>query len=122
MFVRPQLPHLIRQHRQITWMARQLRRHPTPAEQRLWEYLKNKQLNGHKFRRQFALYNFIVDFYCHERKLIIEVDGGIHLDQQERDQRRDALLREHGYTISRFTNEQVIHNIDSVIRTISHSF
>ena len=54
MFIRPQRPHLIRQHRQITWMARQLRRHPTPAEQRLWQHLKNRQLNGQKFRRQFA--------------------------------------------------------------------
>lgn len=122
MFIRPQLPHLIRQHRQITWAAKQLRLRPTPAEQQLWQRLKGKQLNGYKFRRQFALYTFIVDFYCHALKLVIEVDGGVHSDQQERDHRRDVMLQEHGYTVLRFTNEQVYTDMHTVLERISHSF
>ncbi|MBI4407732.1 MAG: endonuclease domain-containing protein [Candidatus Kerfeldbacteria bacterium] len=122
MFIRPQLPHLIRQHRQITWAAKQLRLRPTPAEQQLWQRLKGKQLDGYKFRRQFALYNFIVDFYCHSLKLVIEVDGGIHTDQQAQDHRRDTMLQEHGYTVLRFTNEQVFTDIETVLKSISHSF
>lgn len=122
MFIRPQRPHLIRQHRQITWMARQLRRHSTKAEQYLWQFLKNKQLKGYKFRRQFVIYNCIADFYCHELKLVIEVDGDVHLDRKNHDAVRDEMLREHGYIVLRFTNEEVFKNITSVLQSISHSF
>ncbi len=82
----------------------------TPAEKRLWSALRNKQLDGLKFRRQHPVGNFILDFYCPACKLVIEVDGKIHdrPSQINRDRARTAKLMEYGYTVLRFRNEQVI--------------
>ena len=71
--------------------AKELRKTLTPAERKLWEVLKNKQLDGYKFRRHHPIYRYIADFYCHELGLVIELDGGVHdgLEQKEHDINRD---------------------------------
>jgi len=96
--------------------AKQLRKSMTPAEKKLWEIIRTKQLNGLRFRRQHPLNAFIADFYCSELKLVIEVDGGIHNQQKqvERDNGRDAFMKEQGITVIRFTNEDVFQNIEYV--------
>ncbi|MFL5803128.1 MAG: endonuclease domain-containing protein [Roseiflexaceae bacterium] len=81
--------------------ARQLRQEQTASEALLWEQLRARRLGGYKFRRQHALGRFIVDFYCAEHRLIIELDGPIHTQQHERDEAREEALNIQGYTISR---------------------
>ncbi len=99
--------------------AKELRQNLTPAEAILWNYLKNKKL-GIKFRRQFIVSNFIIDFYCIELNLGIEVDGGIHLDviNQLNDQIREELLLQYGIKIIRFTNDEIYNDIDLVVLNI----
>ncbi|HET9640461.1 MAG TPA: endonuclease domain-containing protein [Allosphingosinicella sp.] len=96
--------------------ARQMRREPTEPEKRLWRNLSNRQLGGHKFRRQTTIEPFIVDFLCPAKALIVEVDGETHV--AEVDARRDALLAGRGYTTIRFTNEDVMANMDGVLTVI----
>jgi len=100
--------------------AKELRNRSTDAEVVLWDRLKQKSL-GCKFRRQHPLSFYIADFYCHQHRLVIEVDGSIHNspDRKEYDQERDAVLRSLQLTILRFTNHEVVHNTDQVIETIS---
>lgn len=100
--------------------ARDLRKSMTPAEMKLWEKLKGKALEGYKFRRQHPISNYIVDFYCHSSKLVIELDGSIHKlpDQKEYDSGRQYELQELGLRILRFTNEEVIHSTEKVIKEI----
>src|SRR3989338_1429897 len=96
-----------------------LRQRPTIAEQHLWKYLRRNRLLGFKFRRQHAIGRYIVDFLCHEQKLVIEVDGKIHDRQKVYDEQRDTYLKLYGYTIVRFSNDEVLHNPRSVInRTV----
>jgi very-short-patch-repair endonuclease len=99
--------------------AREMRHPQTPAEATLWHALRNRQ-HSYKFRRQHPIDRFIVDFYCAEAKLLIEVDGPSHLepDQQEYDKLRTEYLEELGYKVIRFTNEDVKLNIDGVIGEI----
>ncbi|GGG38337.1 endonuclease domain-containing protein [Hymenobacter glacieicola] len=98
----------------------EMRRHSTEAEDKLWQALRNRQLAGIKFRRQHSIDRYIVDFVCLKHKLIIEVDGEIHNqpDQQDYDAGRSALLQELGYRILRFSNDQVLHELDQVVVTI----
>ena len=100
--------------------ARQLRRESTSAEVILWSCVRNRQLNGFKFRRQHNLGQFIVDFYCHNAQLIIEIDGSIHQtpDQIQRDQQRDHWILQRGFKILRFTNSQVQRNLPQVLLKI----
>lgn len=100
--------------------ARKLRKQETLAEKVLWRRLKAKKCYGLKFRRQHALHNYIADFYCHEQRLVIEVDGMIHnlQIQFEHDQNRTAELQRLGIRILRFTNEQVMNNLSSVVEEI----
>jgi very-short-patch-repair endonuclease len=98
--------------------ARQLRHRLTPAETKLWQALKNRQLENLRWRCQHPIGRFIVDFYCPARRLIIEVDGGIHQLQQEYDLARTEHLQEYGYTVIRFSNEAVENDLDSVLATI----
>ena len=100
--------------------AKQMRKNPTKAEEVLWHRLKNKQLAGLKFRRQHPVDRFIVDFYCHEKKLVIEVDGDIHThaEQSDLDKGRTDTLNEFGIDIIRFGNEEVLNNVDNVIKKI----
>jgi very-short-patch-repair endonuclease len=98
-------------------LAHQFRRHPTPTEAVLWSHLRGKRL-GVNFRRQQVIDGFIVDFYCHQLGLVIEVDGLIHEQQQEYDAERTRILERRGFQILRFSNEQITTNKMSVIGEI----
>jgi len=98
--------------------AKEMRANPTPAESFLWEQLKSKKLDI-KFRQQHLIDDFIVDFVCLSKLLIIEVDGKIHESQIEKDLERTKILENKGYKVIRFTNEEVIGNIDEVVSKIS---
>lgn len=98
--------------------ARLLRNRMTYSESLLWEKLKCKQLLGLRFRRQHPIDIFIVDFYCHQIKLAIEIDGEIHLDQVEYDDGREADMEKFDIKIIRFTNDEVNNNIEEVIHKI----
>jgi len=89
----------------------------TNAETRLWFRLRRKQLGGFRFRRQHPIGRFIVDFACPEACLAIELDGSQHLDSHS-DQDRDSAIRESGFRILRFWNDDVLMNTDSVLDTI----
>lgn len=96
-----------------------LRNNSTKAEIVLWQKIKNQQL-GIKFRRQYNIECFIVDFYCHELRLIIELDGSIHYEEviNKHDQTRQNILENKGYTIIRYSNHKVLDDIDSVVSNI----
>ena len=96
--------------------ARQMRREPTEPEKRLWRNLSNSQLGGYKFRRQATVESSIADFLCPAKALIVEVDGDTH--DQAADARRDAMLAARGFTTIRFTNHEVMTNVDGVLITI----
>ena len=96
--------------------ARQLRHELTEPEKRLWRNLSNKQLGGYKFRHQTRLDPFIGDFFCPQKALIVEVDGETHV--RAADARRDAALAERGFTTIRFTNDDVMTNMDGVLTAI----
>ncbi|MBA4744986.1 MAG: leucine--tRNA ligase [Muricauda sp.] len=98
--------------------AKEMRKNPTPAEDKLWQALRRKNLDV-KFRRQHPVYKYIVDFICLEKKLIIEVDGKIHDYQLDKDaQRTLELEQKKGFTVIRFTNDEVISNLEAVIKKI----
>ncbi len=97
--------------------ARKLRKEPTPAEAKLWAYIRNDKL-GVNFRRQHAIGNFIPDFCCIKKKLIIELDGSQHLEQEEYDKERTKYLEEQGYRVIRFWNNQIMNDINGVIKAI----
>jgi len=98
--------------------ARNLRATPTDAEMRLWSRLRRKQLDGFRFRRQHPMGHYIVDFFCAETRLIVEVDGGQHADD---DGRRTVWLESRGYRVIRFWNNEVLLNIDGVLMTIAQA-
>ena len=102
-------------------VARQMRHEPTPAEDLLWQRLRGSQLNGYKFRRQYSIDRFIVDFYCPSAALIIEVDGEVHQQQVEADQEREQGLMELGFRILRFTNAQVLGQTEQVLQQVLDS-
>ena len=95
-------------------MARQLRNKGTLGEVMLWRRLKRSQFMGYDFHRQKPLLSFIVDFYCHIPKLIVELDGPIHEFQIKADQDRESILHQMGYQVVRFKNEQVLEDWPSV--------
>jgi very-short-patch-repair endonuclease len=99
--------------------ARGLRREQTAAEARLWEQLRANRLNGLRFRRQQVIDGFIVDFYCNALRLVIEIDGPIHDGQVDDDQEREYVLTGRGLTFLRFTNDQVLHDLPSVLARIT---
>jgi very-short-patch-repair endonuclease len=98
--------------------ARQLRKNMTDAERRLWQYLRLRQLDGHKFRRQVRIGPYIADFACLKAMLVVEVDGGQHVEARGYDSRRDDVMRGQGYRILRFRNNEVLNNMDGVWQTI----
>jgi very-short-patch-repair endonuclease len=102
-------------HPIIRQFARELRQPQTPAEATLWRHLRNRNLK-YKFRRQHPIDFFIIDFYCAEAKLLIEIDGGSHLakEQIEYDKARTEYLEALGYKVIRFTNDDVRYNINAV--------
>jgi very-short-patch-repair endonuclease len=101
-------------------LAAELRKNMTYAEKVLWQQLRNRKLDNLKFRRQHPVAIFILDFYCHEKKLAIEVDGGIHNneEQKEWDENRTYELNEFGIVILRFSNEEVIDKTEMVVDSI----
>lgn len=101
--------------RELLVNAKSLRISSTEAEKVLWQEIRSKKL-GVKFRRQHVIENFIVDFYCHEFKLAIEVDGDYHLEaeQQEYDENRSYNLNEYGVVVLRFSNDEVLYDINKV--------
>lgn len=103
---------------EIRRRARQLRRNLTDAERLLWGKLRFWQLDGIKFRRQQPLGNYIVDFVCLEKRLIVEFDGGQHAEQGDYDAKRDAWLSGQGFTILRCWNNDVLENLESVAEKI----
>jgi len=92
----------------------------TEAERQLWKYIRRKQIQGKQFLRQRPIGQYIVDFYCPEAKLVIEVDGGQHFtaEDQESDQSRDAFLNGLDLRILRFNNNEVLTNIEGVVNEI----
>ena len=102
----------------VVILAQALRLKLTPAEELLWSRIGNKQLNGLRFRSPHPIGRYIADFYCHELKLIVEVDGDIHDSRQEYDENRDAFLAAGGYAVVRVSNDEVLNSIDQVISKI----
>ena len=100
--------------------GRELRQESTKAEKLLWEELRNRKLNGLKFRRQHPLDKFIADFYCNEKKLVIELDGSIHDEKinKDYDAARTAMLAGLNVIVLRFQNEEVINNVKAVLNKI----
>jgi very-short-patch-repair endonuclease len=105
-------------HRDNVPAARDLRIRQTAAEVMLWEALRNRRLDGVKFRRQHPVGPFVIDFCCPERRLAIEVDGGIHAAQHDDDAERQALIVAAGYQVLRFPNEAVRDNLPAVLAAI----
>ena len=106
--------------RQLVRRARELRSGQTDAEQHLWRLLRSRQMGGFKFRRQYPAPPYVIDFYCPELKLGVEVDGGQHLErgEAERDASRSAALARRGIRILRFGNRQVLRRTDEVVGAI----
>lgn len=99
--------------------ARELRKNPTESELKLWAHLRLRQIGGYKFRRQHPLGPYIVDFVCIEKKLIIEVDGGQHDEKRFYDINRYKLVKEKGFRVLRFWNNEVLRDIDIVKEVIA---
>ena len=103
--------------------ARDLRQKATKTEIIFWEVIRNRKINNYKFNRQFPIYFeyeeqerfFIADFYCHKRRLIIEIDGGIHERQKDYDTLRTEVINKLGFKVIRFSNEHVMNNLNMVI-------
>jgi very-short-patch-repair endonuclease len=102
-------------------IRRELRKNPTLAEIILWRELQNKKLGGRKFRRQHSIGNYIVDFYCPSERLIIEIDGEVHnqKEQKEKDELKDINLQEMGYKIFRFSNNKVLNDICGILNELA---
>ena len=98
--------------------AKDMRHLATEAEQRFWNRVRAHRLNGHKFKRQYTIGNYIVDFVCLEHLLIVELDGGQHDQQQDYDRERDKFLDAQGYRVMRFWNSDVFENIDGVMDVV----
>ncbi|MBE0663402.1 MAG: endonuclease domain-containing protein [Bacteroidales bacterium] len=104
-------------HKNTFLKAKELRKNLTPGEKALWDCLKNVKAEL-RFKRQHPINNFIADFYCHKAKLVIEVDGEIHNHQQEYDLSRTAEMEKFGIRVLRFSNTEVLNDIDGVIEII----
>jgi len=99
--------------------SKRLRRDETNAERKLWLHLRDRQINGAKFRRQQPIGRYIVDFFCAEYRLVIELDGGQHVDQIQADKRRTEFLNKAGYQVLRFWDNEVLTSIDAVLQRIA---
>ncbi|HOW25910.1 MAG TPA: endonuclease domain-containing protein [Bacteroidales bacterium] len=117
-------------YNEIRDFARKLRKNPTPSEQKLWEEIRFRKLNGRKFLRQHPIifesknnehFFYIPDFYCAEEKLVIELDGPIHMNQQDHDKQRDLILKEKGLKILRIKNHE-IKEMEKVVEKIRSTF
>jgi very-short-patch-repair endonuclease len=106
--------------KQLKDLRRQLRKNMTPAERKAWGILKNRQILNLRFLRQYGVENYILDFYCPEIKLAIEVDGGQHNDEKEKlsDAARTSLMGLYGIKVIRFWNNEVMQNLDGIYQKI----
>ncbi|MDP2878940.1 MAG: endonuclease domain-containing protein [Sulfuricella sp.] len=102
----------------LTNFARQLRTNSTDTESLLWRHLRASRFDDYKFKRQQPLGGYIVDFVCFESRLIIELDGGQHADQEDADKIRDQWLNSQGFQILRFWNNEVLTNLEGVMQCI----
>jgi very-short-patch-repair endonuclease len=98
--------------------AKEMRQNMTPAERKLWQRLRAGRLEGFHFRRQQIIDGYITDFYCHAAGIVVEVDGDIHLEQQEYDRERDQHLSAKGLRVLRFYNTHVNKDIEAVLEVI----
>lgn len=114
------MPHPKRSNPKTKHKAIQLRKEPTPAEHKLWSRIRNDQL-GVTFRRQHAVGNYIPDFCSPRAKLIIELDGSQHLEQEDYDKERTKYLEDHGYKVIRFWNNQVMNDMNGIILAITNA-
>ena len=101
-------------------LQRKLRNSATDAERHLWQYLRGRQMEGCKFRRQHPFGDYVLDFVCLERKLVIELDGGQHADNVRYDQSRTQRLEQSGFRVTRFWNNEVFDNIEGVVEVIQN--
>ena len=115
---------MIHNRKYLKQTRRDLRNNLTSAEATLWKAIQRKQLDGRKFRRQHSIKNFIVDFYCPSEKLIVELDGAHHFTSAgwEQDQERDKILKDLGFKILRFENQDVFDSLENVLETIRSNF
>jgi len=105
--------------RKLTELARQNRNNLTPAEKKIWyEVLSRKQFKGYKFTRQKPIADFIVDFYCSKLQLVIEIDGDSHAESKEYDEARTNILNQYGLRVLRYTNRDVMNNIEGVYQDL----
>ena len=104
--------------------SRELRKNMTPQERKLWSILRNRQFFNYRFRRQFPIGQYIVDFICREKKIIIEIDGGQHNEQQniEYDNNRTKYLNSEGYKVIRFWNNEIDKNMSGVYNRLKEVF
>ena len=98
--------------------ARKLRHNQTDAERKLWFRLRDRRLRGLKFRRQMPVDRYVVDFCCEAARLIVELDGGQHVERSQQDAERTAVLEAQGYLVLRFWNNDILRNIDGVVESI----
>ncbi len=113
------MPDNFHYNKNLKSFARKLRKDSTPGEIKLWvEVLSKRQMKGYRFLRQRPILNFIVDFFCKELKLVIEVDGSSHIFKQEQDVERDKKLSSLGFYVVRFEEIEVRRDIDNVIREL----
>lgn len=109
---------IMKTRHRLSARACELRNNPTDAELRLWQYLRNSQIEGVKFRRQQAIEMYIVDFVSFEKRIVIELDGGQHAKDSCRDQIRDRCLAMNGFNVLRFWNNDVFENLEEVLEVI----
>jgi very-short-patch-repair endonuclease len=102
-----------------TQRARALRGNQTDAEKLLWRHLRNRQLQGYKFRRQVPIGRYIVDFVCLSLKLVIELDGSQHMNNTDYDDQRTQYLATQGFQVVRFWNNELLHHTDSVLEALT---
>jgi very-short-patch-repair endonuclease len=109
--------NILPEKREMSSRARELRRDATPAESALWKLLRHRSLRGLKFRRQYPIATFVVDFCCYDLRLVVELDGEVHAEppQAAHDENRDAYLRSRGYGILRISNQRLFQEPDSVL-------
>jgi very-short-patch-repair endonuclease len=102
----------------VVQLARDLRNNLTECERLLWDRLKNRKIAGYKFRCQHPIFRYVLDFYCLEKLLAIELDGDVHKKRKDYDSYRDDFMKSMGIHTLRFTNNQIMQNTDMVVCTI----
>ena len=99
--------------------AREMRHAPAVTEKHFWNEIRDRKLGGHKFRRQYLIGPYIVDYVCLEKKLIVELDGVLHANRADYDDQRDAFLREQGYRVIRFRNDDLLDDMSGTLPSSS---